>query len=135
MEYMNLETDIDYQAVRDSILLWTCIAFDLDCSGLGIEPGNISKMMHSRVADYDVHVHPNPGNGILSIAADLNVPGDLAVSVISGDGRALRYRTFENMYRGRNVFQLNLSDLPQGVYFIVSILNDDMVNVTVFNKF
>ncbi len=77
---------------------------------------NIAKNIEKENSISNINIYPNPSNGIFNISME-RVNGDLQCKVIDLTGN--EYRNFEfTGIKGFTVKQLDLKEMPAGVYFI-----------------
>ncbi|MCU0346374.1 MAG: T9SS-dependent M36 family metallopeptidase [Saprospiraceae bacterium] len=68
------------------------------------------------LADVKMTVFPNPASDVLNIALDAETQQEVSLSLVTVDGRVMMERKAE-VY-GAGQFQLNISQLPAGFYFV-----------------
>ena len=68
------------------------------------------------LADVKMTVFPNPASDVLNIALDAETQQEVSLSLVTVDGRVMMERKAD-VY-GTGQFQLNISQLPAGFYFV-----------------
>ncbi|MCS7029443.1 MAG: T9SS type A sorting domain-containing protein, partial [Bacteroidia bacterium] len=71
----------------------------------------------------EVNVYPNPTSDNLTMTMDLKNPTNLTIQILNLEGRAVQSTTY-NAFAGNNNIQLNVSNLPNGIY-VVTITGRD----------
>lgn len=66
----------------------------------------------------DVQLFPNPASGNLIITFDATVAGQQQLQIYNGFGQPVDAPRMINAQPGKNIEQVNISDLAEGVYFI-----------------
>lgn len=82
--------------------------------------------------DDSIAVYPVPAESSLTIVYDSNNTGTVTVNVVDAIGQLLVTRT-EGVVQGFNNFQLDISQLPVGAYFI-NVVDDNGLKVRPFIK-
>lgn len=62
------------------------------------------------------NVYPNPSNGNTMLKLDLNSVNNLKLELFDSFGKSVYETEFNNLVQGTNHLNLNLKDLPSGVY-------------------
>lgn len=76
---------------------------------VGIEENTQSLMSNINIA-------PNPNNGVFNLIFTLTNPSDVVINIYNTLGQNLGKQNITNVQN--NLFEINLSDKPNGVYFI-----------------
>ena len=100
----------------DGILLIEVIGCD---TGFQEDPdqGSLSQQDNSSEAISFNAVYPNPTNGLLNLEFESNRSGSFNLSIIGVKGNVVSTKTFE-LFAGENKVQLDLREIPIGMYHI-----------------
>lgn len=99
----------------------------LDPGNTGITAlgGGYSPCTHIGINTYQnensISVFPNPTAGAFTVAVNLDKSADIKIKVINMVGQQLSTKTISNTLGGN--FELDLSNEPQGIYFVEVIAN------------
>ena len=76
-------------------------------------------IFQERKADnISIQNYPNPATGMTKISVDLAKPAQTVnISLRDQSGKLVKDLTFKDVDKGFNEFEINVSDLPDGVYF------------------
>ncbi|MGB0403817.1 MAG: T9SS type A sorting domain-containing protein [Salibacteraceae bacterium] len=78
-----------------------------------------------------IKVYPNPAQKFLNIQLSESISNsEFAYRMISVDGKEYLSGEF-NVTEGKQVFELNIENIPEGLYFVVCDGNDDQVTIPV----
>lgn len=80
-----------------------------------------------------VTIYPNPTSDNLTVEFNSDIASTIRVTAIDLMGRTIKNFGQENLVRGNNQLQLNVSDLVSGTYFL-RITQDDAVKTMKFEK-
>jgi hypothetical protein len=77
-------------------------------------------------------VYPNPGDGLFNIQISSEKPGMMLLKLNNVLGETLLSRSVQ--INSTSDYQLNLENLPDGIYFLVVEANEQQVTKKVFKK-
>ncbi len=72
--------------------------------------------------------YPNPTASLLNYSFSIPTEGDVEINLIDVLGQVLRTKQFTGLTTGVNAIQLNVADLPAGIYYSQIHFNDQVVN-------
>lgn len=96
----------------------TCVFFpDKKVSWINIKPPGLSTgIQQTVVANRTLVVYPNPGNGLFTLELNGEPPGNVRLSVYNLTGSLLLNQ--DKGWHTANAEQLDLSDFPEGIYYL-----------------
>ena len=109
----------------------------LDCDGMMINQSGTSSVT-SRLVDeqaegHDIKLYPVPTMGRLTLEYTADEDEQIQVEIFSTQGQALRIRK-ENVLIGINIIDMNVYDLPGGMYFVRTTNAQGIMKVKPFTK-
>ncbi len=81
---------------------------------VGLEEGTLNK----KVVEPDLKIYPNPAKGVYNIEYTLLQKTNVGISVYDLAGKLINKTVEKNQGAGIHSMELNLANLPQGVYFV-----------------
>jgi hypothetical protein len=75
---------------------------------------------------HDVLVYPNPASAIATLQFNADKAAEATLHFFDLAGREVRSGSFR-MEEGKNGLELNLSDLPRGIYLVVVLADDNSI--------
>ena len=110
----NIKTYIDSTLSAETNCFYRISAYNnygsSDYSFVTAKTSNENTKIYPLTTDYDLKIYPNPNNGCFYIDC-LNIP---KISIVNIEGRELPFF----MVKEENRTQINIEELPNGVYFI-----------------
>ena len=126
----------------DATVIWTCGTDDKpaidsddttndDLSKQSAKLENNNSLNNIDNIPVEMKIYPNPSNGLVNISLNTTYEGDQTIRILDLSGRTITEVRFTKAQN--QVFQMDLSDLPDGLYLIeysnANILNVEKVMV------
>lgn len=89
---------------------------------------NLLKVNDLPIGTFISEIYPNPTKSTARIDFNLASPAALSATLINSLGEVIYSREYSAFGSGQNFFEINLNDLPQGIYFFT--LESDKMRVT-----
>lgn len=93
-----------------------------------LNEGNVSGMedRHSPLDGLKLHIWPNPSSGAARIRYQIPDARYQMIKIFSIDGRKIRELVNQEILTGEHEIQIDVSDLPAGLYFVKMQLGDEI---------
>jgi Secretion system C-terminal sorting domain/Subtilase family len=88
-----------------------------DPNGILPDGSVLTSLAEEQTADSYLNIYPNPGKNLFTIRYNIAGEGLVAIRLSDVNGISLRQWHFSNIQSGEQSQQIELSDLPSGVYF------------------
>jgi len=98
-------------------------------SGTEVEPSAVAELAVAR----KLEVFPNPAGQSTKLLISLDSQSDVSVSMFDMSGKLVQKDVFTGNAAGENYINLNVSDVPQGIYFL-NVESDSNSGVVKFVK-
>jgi hypothetical protein len=76
--------------------------------------GGIVSLRETKLLESTFNIYPNPATNKISIATNSNLQGETTNCIFNMNGSILQQNEFQN----QNLIEMDISNLPGGVYFI-----------------
>ena len=75
-----------------------------------------------------IHIYPNPASEEINILFNIDKPGDIKLQFINSLGQKIKSVATDKLNMGENRINIPVDEIPNGVYFIKIIINENFVN-------
>ncbi len=122
-------TDNSYQAELgeyDMTYYWRVKAIYADESSDWSEIWSFTTEPESSVRDYlslDFALYPNPSSDLINLELNVLKSAGMKIYIIDATGRTYRNINTDNIFAGNNTLNINISDMPQGSYYLIIEVN------------
>lgn len=77
--------------------------------------------------DYGITIYPNPVSDELNITFNIEKPGNFTLQLYNSLGQEIKFLLSEKVNMGENNIKISVEDMPDGIYFLKLLINENIV--------